>query len=327
MTIETTSGPKSRAQRVFVLVLPNVHLIDLSGPVQALYEANGFGANYEVRFVGAEKQARSAQGLGLADLEPLPVVESNDWVLVPGVESATLDRLEHVPAAWLRQARNAGARLCSICSGAWILAHAGVLDRRRCTTHWKIADDLAAAFPSVEVKRDRLFVRDGGIWTSAGEASGVDMALAMIEDDHDALLVAKVAREMVVYHRRDGSSPQASIYVLHRRHLHPGIHRAQDWLIAHPESRPTIGELAKIAQMSPRNLTRVFRQCTGVSLKEFTTDLKLEVASNLLRNPAETVESVASQCGFADGRQLRRLWQSKYGVSPTEWKQQQFAQG
>ena len=318
---------KARAQQVHVLVLPHVHVIDLAGPVQVLYEANGFGARYVLRFVGVEERARSAQGFWISGLEPLPEVAREDWVLVPGVESATLGELGHVPDGWLRQARDAGARLCSICSGAWVLAHAGVLDHRRCTSHWKIVDRLQAAFPAVEVKRDRLFVRDGRLWTSAGEASGIDLALAMVEEDHGPLTVAKVAREMVVYHRRDGGSPQTSIYLQYRTHLHPGVHRVQDWLVTHAESRPALEELAGIACMSPRNLTRVFRQATGVSLKQFTTRLKLEVAGNLLRNPAETVEGVASRCGFADARQLRRLWRRAFGVSPSRWRAQQLAGG
>lgn len=316
-----------RAQPVHVLVLPHVHAMDLAGPIQALYEANGFGACYALRFVGVEDRARSAQGFWISDLEPLPEVGGDDWVLVPGVESATLDELGHVPDAWLRRARDRGARLCSICSGAWILAYAGVLDHRRCATHWRIAERLTAAFPAVEVRPDRLFVRDGRLWTSAGEASGIDMALAMIEQDHGPLTVARVAREMVVYHRRDGGSSQQSIYVQYRTHLHPGVHRVQDWLVEHPESRPAIEELAEIACMSPRHLTRVFRRATGVTLKEFTTRLKLEVAGNLLRDPAETVDGVAARCGFADGRQLRRLWRRAFGVSPSRWRAQQTAEG
>jgi len=300
--------------------------MDLAGPVQVLYEANEFGANYDLRFVGAEASVPTAQGFRISGLEPLPEVAPDDWVLVPGIESATLDDLAHVPDAWLRQARADGARLCSICSAAWVLANAGLLNHRQCTTHWKLADRLQQAFPAVHMRRDRLFVRDGELWTSAGETSGVDMALAMVEEDHGPLVVAKVAREMVVYYRRDGKSPQASVYVQYRTHLHPGVHRVQDWLVAHPERRATLDELAEVAAMSPRHLTRVFRQCTGISLKEFTTRLKLEVATNLLRAPGETVESVASQCGFADARQLRRLWKRSYGLSPSHWKARQLAE-
>jgi transcriptional regulator GlxA family with amidase domain len=312
-------------QKVFVLVLPGVHAMDLAGPVQVLYEANGFGGSYELHFVGADSRVETAQGFCISELEPLPEVTSHDWVLVPGIESTQLDQMEGVPVAWLREARDAGARICSICSAAWVLAHAGLLDHRRCTTHWKITERLKAAFPAADVRRDRLFVRDGQLWTSAGETSGIDMALSMVEEDHGAVTVAQVAREMVVYYRRDGSSPQSSIYVQYRTHLHPGVHKVQDWLMAHPERRHTLEDLAAVACMSPRNLTRVFRRSTGVTLKEFTTRLRLEIAGNLLRDPGETVESVASQCGFADARQLRRLWKSSFGVSPSNWRPQQVS--
>ena len=170
---------------------------------------------------------------------------------------------------------------------------------------------------------NRLFVHDDRIVTSAGVASGIDLALALIEQDHGPLVTARTAREMVVYMRRDGRRPQESIYLDHRTHLHPGVHRVQDFLVAHPDRQPTIDELAKIARMSSRNLTRVFRRATGITLKSFSTRLKLEVAGNLLHNPNLTVEGVASRCGFKDSRQLRRLWKQTFGESPTDWKQRE----
>ncbi len=311
-------------QRIFVLVLPHVHAMDLAGPVQVFYEANGYGAAYELHFCGVVEKVESAQGFWISNLEGLPEVTRDDWVLVPGIESSTLTDMSNVPVDWLRMAADVGARLSSICSGSWVLAHAGVLDHRRCATHWKIADQMEERFPTVQIVRDRLFVRDGNVVTSAGMASGVDLALSMVEEDHGPRVASRVAREMVVYLRRNGSSAQRSIFVEYRTHLHPGVHRVQDWLIEHPEKRPTVDELARLARMSPRHLTRVFRQATGVSLKAFATQLKLEVASNLLRDRNLSVESVAARCGFADARQLRRLWAKNFGLSPTAWKTQAF---
>lgn len=316
----------SQSRRIVFLVLPQVHVMDLGGPAQVFFEANGFGADYDLQYVGVDAKAKVAQGFWISNLEPLPEVGPGDWVVVPGIESSTLHDLDHVPIAWLRRAKAAGARICSICSAAWVLAHAGLLHHRRCATHWKIADAMQKTFPSLAVQRDRLFVRDGQMMTSAGVTSGIDMALAMVEEDHGPLVVTKVAREMVLYLRRDGKSPQTSIYLQYRTHLHPGVHKVQDWLMTHPEQKPTLEALSKLVGMSPRNLTRVFRRETGVSLKSFATKLKLEVATNLLQNPGETVEHVASQCGFADARQLRRLWKQKFGVSPSVWKADQVAE-
>ena len=317
------SRSRSRVGRqIHVLVLPHVHAMDLAGPVQVFYEANSFGAAYDLLFCGPCSRIETAQGFSIADLGSLPVVQAEDWVLVPGIDSKTLSELSHIPVEWLRSAADAGARICSICSGAWLLAHAGILNNRRCTTHWKIADAMAQRFPELRVLKDRLFVRDGPVVTSAGVASGIDLALAVVEEDHGPLVAARVAREMVVYLRRDGGSGQRSVFVEYRTHLHAGVHRVQDWLIAHPERRSTLEELAKLAGMSSRHLTRVFKRATGVSVKHFVTELKVEVAANLLRDPSLTVEAVASKCGFADARQLRRLWLSNFGVGPAVWREE-----
>jgi transcriptional regulator GlxA family with amidase domain len=306
--------------RLYFLVLPHVHVMDLSGPVQVFYEANGFGGDYRIAYCASTPKVRSAQGLWLSDLEPLPDIRESDFVLVPGLDSATLDQTEDLPVDWLRASAAAGARIGSICSGAFALARAGLLDGRVCTTHWKVTDRLQREHPKARVMANRLFVRDGKLITSAGVASGVDMALAVVEEDHGPLVAAGVAREMVVYLRRGGESDQRSVYLDYRTHLHPGIHRVQDWLVSRVNEKPTITELARVAGMSPRNLTRLFRQATGISLKQFASELKLEVAGNLLRNPNETLESIASECGFKDARQLRRLWRKSYGVNPSAWR-------
>jgi len=307
-------------KQLLFLVLPDVHVLDLSGPVQVFYEANGLGGGYRLRYCGPQSRVRTAQGLWLSDLEPLPETEAGDTILVPGIDSKTLDRLEQVPVEWLRRVAAAGSRICSICSGAFILAHAGLLDGRECTTHWKIADRLAARFPAARVLKDRLFVKDGPLVTSAGVASGIDIALAIVEEEHGPLAAGRVAREMVVYLRRDGSQAQASIFLSFRTHLNPGVHRVQDHLIAHPEEKPTIDRLARLAGMSRRNLTRAFRQATGITLKAFSSRLKLEIAGNLLHDSSLTIEAVAARCGFEDARQLRRLCKAKLGLTPSVWK-------
>ena len=307
-------------RNVHVLVLPEVHLLDLAGPVQAFYEANGFGADYRIVHCATERRLRSAQGLVFAELAPLPDVGPRDTVLVPGLDSGTLDRLSGVPTAWLRDAHAAGARIASICSGAFALAAAGLLDGKECTTHWKVCDRLQARYPQVRLVRNRLFVADGSIVTSAGVASGIDMAFALIEADHGPLVVARVAREMVVYMRRAGEAEQISAYLDFRTHLHEGVHRAQDWIVAHPDRNPSLHDLARIAAMSPRNLTRVFRQATGITLKTFVNRVKLQIARDLFGDPGLSVEGVSHRCGFKDSRHLRRLWRQTFGTSPSAWR-------
>ncbi len=311
----------TRIRRVAVLVLPHVHLLDLAGPVQVLFEANGFGADYRLRYCAASPEVSSAQGLVFGQLEPLPDPRGLDLVLVPGIDSRTMSSLAAtVPVAWLREAHAAGVQVASICTGAFVLGHAGLLDGRQCSTHWKVCELLQRLHPTAEVRADRLFVRDGNVITSAGVTSGIDMALSLVQEAHGPRVVARVAREMVVYHRRDGEQRQTSVFLEYRAHLSHGVHKVQDWIVSHPHERVTLPRLAKVAAMSARNLTRAFRQATGITVKDFSQRVRLEVAAKLLENPKARVESVATHCGFTDARQLRRLWKEAHGMSPARWK-------
>lgn len=309
--------PSSSVQgSVIFLLLPELEILDLAGPLQSFHEAVRAGVDLRVLTCSPEPRVRTDQGLWLADLDPLPVPEPADLIVVPGMRFAALDAVPVPVIAWLRRAYERGAQIASVCTGAFLLGRAGLLDGRQCTTHWSRVEDLQRRFPSARVLDNRLFVQDGPVTTSAGIASGIDMALALLERRFGPLLVAAVAREMVVYLRRDGSHRQQSVYLEYRTHLHPGVHRVQDWLTAHPAERATLSDLARRAALSPRHLTRVFRQATGVSVQEFTTRLRLELARDLLHDPQLTVEAVAARCGFASARQLRRLWKDVYGTSP-----------
>jgi transcriptional regulator GlxA family with amidase domain len=298
---------------VTFLLTPEVEILDLAGPLQALGEVK----RLQLRFCATTPEVRTSQGLMLAQLEPLRDVNADDLIVVPGMPYRTTMQPERTVTRWLRDAAASGAQLASVCTGSFLLGEAGLLDGRRCTTHWSRTEELQRRFPRAKVLTDRLFVSDG-VTTSAGIASGIDMALALIEQADGPLVAAEVAREMVVYLRRDGAQEQRSVYLDYRTHLHPGVHRAQDWIIHNPSRRATIEELAEVAGMSPRNLTRTFRQATGISIKDFSTRVRLELASTLLHDPGLTVEAVAQRCGFATARQLRRLWQECFGSAPRD---------
>lgn len=302
---------------IFV-AFPEVEILDLTGPMQAFHEANRGRERYRLRVCGTEVRVRSAQGLWLDGIEPLPDIRGGELVVVPGMPYAATRDVDRRVLRWLGAARAAGARIASVCTGAFLLGEAGLLDGRRCTTHWSRTDELGRRFPSARVVDSRLFVFDGDVMTSAGIASGIDLALAVIERAHGPLVATDVAREMVVYMRRDGSEPQESVYLDYRNHLHPGIHRVQDRIVRQPGGKHPLNELADLAGMSERNLTRVFRQATGVSIKEFSTRIRLELARTLLHDPSLTVDAVAARCGFASARQLRRVWREATGKAPRE---------
>jgi transcriptional regulator GlxA family with amidase domain len=303
-------------RRTIFALFPGCEVLDLAGPVQAFHEAKMLGVPYEISYCASTPDVTSAQGLGFGSLQPLPDVEPGDRVIVPGFHVGT-SRVPPKLVAWLRRAHASGAELCSVCTGAFALGEAGALDGRMCTTHWRRVPDLEARFPRAQVVGDRLFVIDDRLVTSAGVAAGIDMALALIERDAGPLVAGEVAREMVVYIRRDGAHDQESVYLDYQTHLSPGIHQVQQHLVSHPGSRETLGELARIAGMSERNLTRVFKRATGISVHDIRERLRIERARDLLRNPTLTLDAVAAACGFADGRQLRRVWSARFGAPPS----------
>jgi transcriptional regulator GlxA family with amidase domain len=301
-------------------LFPGCEILDFAGPLQALFEAGATGGvEYGIVYCAVTPEVRTAQGLVVSSLEPLPTVEPTDWVFIPGY---TLHEVRPPVALvkWVRAAHQHGARICSVCTGAFILGDAGLLDGRRCTTHWRRIPELQRRFKNARVVGDQLFAEDGRIVTSAGIAAGIDMTLALLEQDAGPAVASAVAREMVVYVRRDATQRQESVYLDYQMHLNPAVHELQRYLIRHPESRDSIQQLGRRVGMSPRNLTRVFRRATGISIHEYRMRLRLELARTQLRNPSMTLEAISAACGFGSARQLRRLFVSEYGLSPTGFR-------
>lgn len=308
------------SRRALFLYFPGCEVLDFAGPLQAIHEANEFTGNaYDIVHCGTGKTIATAQGLTLGALMPLPQPRPDDVVFVPGFPTLKtkpprdLDR-------WLKSAFGAGAQILATCTGAFVLARSGLLDGRACTTHWKRTEDLQRAFPKARVFTGHLYVREGSITTSAGITAGIDMTLDFLEREHGAAVAAKVAREMVVYIRREGGQKQESIYLAYRSHIDPAIHAVQDWLIAHPAQKTNLPELAAIANMSVRNLTRAFQKATDISISAYKRGLRLERAKTLMADPNLTIDAIAADSGFADARQFRRLWRERYGVSPARYR-------
>ncbi|GAB3872182.1 helix-turn-helix domain-containing protein [Hymenobacter segetis] len=300
---------------VVFVVPPGVHLLDLTGPVQVFYEAAEYGRPYQLTYCSyAGAVSTSSAGLGLGPLVPVEdvQVEAGDFIFVPGVDmeylrSAAFRQEGSGFFAWLREQYARGIRICSVCTGAFILAEAGLLDGRKCTTHWKRLAELQARYPLVLAQADQLFVQAANLYTSAGITAGIDLALYLLEEAHGPLFATKIARELVVYARRGAGHSQQSIYLDYRSHLNSAVHHVQDWLTDNLAAGATLDTLAELVHMSPRTLTRTFRQATGLTLNEYTTALRQELARTLHRNPALTREAIAAQCGFRNVRQLQRI--------------------
>jgi transcriptional regulator GlxA family with amidase domain len=304
---------------IYFALFPGAELLDFAGPVQAFGEAVAYGAQYDIQYCALSPSVRTAQGMEISGLQPLPEVTPSDWVFVPGYPVLS----DHPPSAlveWLRHVAANGSRIFSVCTGAFVLGEAGLLDGRYCTTHWKRINELRARYPRARVIDDRLYVEDGPIVTSAGIASGIDMTISILEQDAGIVVASAVAREMVVYMRRDGSQPQMSVYLQFQDHLNAGVHEVQQYLIKEPTSSATLDDLAAIAHVSSRHLTRTFRRVTGISIGEFRLRLRLEHAQTLMQQSQLKIDTIAEQCGFSDARQLRRLWNKHFGSSPSTFR-------
>lgn len=175
-------------------------------------------------------------------------------------------------------------------------------------------------YPELHVKTDGLFIHDKGIYTSAGVTSGIDLSLALVEENWGPQITSKIARELVVYIRRNSDHRQKSIYMDYRDHLNPNVHKVQDWLISHPGEKYTIDSLAQRFGLSERNLTRLLKKSTGITINQYATLIVLEHANDLMKNPNNTVESAALACGFHDAKQLRRLWKKYFGTTPSQFR-------
>jgi transcriptional regulator GlxA family with amidase domain len=294
---------------VVFLLVPGLHLLDLAGPAQAFSTAADLGSGYELHYVAEQEDVRTAQGATVRAAVAWPSLTTDDLIIVPGWRSPMIAGTGALSAATLGRLAGHhadGGTVVSICAGADALGRAGLLDGRRCTTHHLIQDELAVRYPSATIIRDVLYVVDGRIATSAGIASGIDLALHLIAVRDGPVIAARVAREMVVYARRNGDEQQASVMLRHRNHLSDAAHRAQDSIESRFADALPLADLAADCGVSERTLTRRFVAATGMTPLRYQQVLRVERAEHLIGQGA-TVEAAARTVGFADARMLRRL--------------------
>lgn len=297
------------------LVLPQIHLMDLAGPDQTILEAMDYGAEFKIEYYGLGDGPQTTAGLNLGKTKPFKKawLQAGDYLILPG---SSVDFLmsksflqNEVLFKWLRNQYANGVHLVSVCAGAFVLGLAGLLDGRRCTTHFKRTAQLQKRFPLARVEENMLFVEDEGIFTSAGIASGIDLMLHIVERLQGSYFAHKVARELVIYNRRDGNQKQQSALLQFRNHIHSGIHLVQDYLIEHTDRKHRIVDLAEMANMSERNFTRIFKQETGTTVIQFLNSIRAELARQWMKNPDLSKIQIAAKLGLRSERQLNRILQ------------------
>jgi transcriptional regulator GlxA family with amidase domain len=317
-----------RRVRIVVLALPSSQSLDVVGPVEVFDAASQVAgtAPYEISVVtpgGGELTTSS--GLRLV-ADPLPGPRAAlDTILVAGGEGARRVATDDAAVAWLRRAAPRARRVGSVCTGAFALATAGLLDGRRCTTHWAHCGALARGFPALCVEPDPIYVRDGDVWTSAGVTAGMDLALALVEEDLGAAIALEVARWLVVFLKRPGGQAQFSAGLAAQASaaavsVRAPLRELQGWLADNLGADLSVGALAARACLSERHFARAWRAETGLTPAAYVEGLRVERARALLEDGVP-VDAVARTCGFGSGEVLRRVFHRRLGVAPSAYRE------
>ena len=306
------------------IIPPYVEILDLAGPVQVFTEAKFNGYELSLEYYTYSDDVKSTSGLTFGHVANYKEAKlgEGDFVFMPGMDDkyvrSVAFKTEREFFRWLKECADKKVFVCSICNGAFALGHAGLLKDTECTTHWRRIDEMQAEFPTAKVITDILFKKSNNVYTSAGISAGIDLALAILEELKGALFTHKVARGLVVYHRRSQNHTQHSVYLDYRNHINPNIHVVQDHLIEHLSDENSIEDLAQLVSMSPRNLSRIFKDKTGTTILEYLTMLRLEFAKTMLNNPEFTIEYIAAKCGFKSARQLQRILRASKNARATQ---------
>jgi transcriptional regulator GlxA family with amidase domain len=310
-----------------VLTYPAVQLLDVTGPVQVFASANDFVAGasgmappYALRVVAPEgRGVRASAGIELAAAPLTPIGEPLDTLLVAGGEGAEAASADPALVDWVRGRATQARRVASVCTGAFLLAAAGLLDGRRAATHWMYCDRLAQRFPAVRVEPDPIYVRDGRVWTSAGVTSGIDLALALVEEDLGRSVALAVARYLVVFLKRPGGQAQFSA-ALTLQVAEDKFGALHDWINAHLAGDLSLSVLADQAGMSERSFSRRYAEATGVTPARAIERLRLEAARRLLSDSRLPVKRIAQRCGFGSEETMRRSFLRLMAATPQDYR-------
>jgi len=317
-------------RQVAILVYPGVQSLDVTGPLEvftgarALIEATGRGGRgYDMRILSSDgAPLRTSSGLTItpdAALENALAADIDTLIVAGGAgcHEAACDRLL---IDWIARAASTARRTTSVCTGAFLLARAGLLEGRRATTHWASAAELAREYPSVDVDPEPIFLRDGQIWTSAGVTAGMDLALALVEQDLDRDAALTIARHLVLFLRRPGNQSQFSATLAAQQPIREPLREVQRLVVEDVAGEHSVEAMAARAHMSPRHFARAFRAETGLTPARYVERIRLEAARRGLEDTTDPIAAVARACGFGTAETMRRVFLRVLEVGPAEYR-------
>lgn len=308
--------------RIAIVAFEGVEALDVTGPWEVLHTAGALaGQPPELLCVTAGgRDVCSSSGLSYVADAAIGDLEGVDTLIVAGGIGVRQALVDERLVAGIRRLAGEARRTVGVCTGAFLLAEAGLLAGRRATTHWARCEELASRHPDVDVDPDPIFIRDGGVLTSAGVTAGIDLALALAEEDHGREVALGAARMLVVYARRPGGQSQFSVQLGHQMAQREPLRELQAWISEHPDEDLSVGALAARMHLSERQLGRVFRAELGASPADYVEQVRLERARALLEGGDASVEAISARCGFATAEVMRRAFHRRIGTSPREYR-------
>lgn len=313
-----------------MVVYDGFKALEAIGPMSVFDYANqhlrrrGLGGGYDVRVVAVRPGAiRSDQQMSLQAVKALSALSVPDTAIIVGARDIE-DALAASPQIvdWVRGAATRMRRTAALCTGTFFLAAAGLLDGRAATTHWALAAQLQARHPRIRVDAERIFIEQDGLWTSAGVTAGIDLALAMVEQDFGRELALEVAGELVVYLKRPGGQSQFSVHLTSQQTVHHTIGELQAWLLANLDARVSVADMATRLAMSPRNFARTFRRETGTSPMAFLERARIEAARRALEDGDLPIKTIVQRTGFGSYGALRSAFLKRLGFTPSDYRAQ-----
>ena len=312
------------ARRIVVVAFDGLQSLDAVGPIEVFSTTNReLGEDvYTLDLVATDgPTVRATNGLALAVDHRISAVRGElDTLLVAGGDGTRTAIGDRTLVDGIRRLAPRSRRVASVCTGAFLLAEAGLLDGRRATTHWSVCEALDHRYPTVTVDPDPIYVRDGNVYTSAGVTAGMDLALALVEDDLGRDVALRVARRLVLFLRRPGSQSQFSAQLSAQVAARDGLRDVQQWIADHPNADLSVAAMAAHAGMSERNFARCFKEEIGTSPGRYVEAARLEVARRLLEESDESVATIATRCGFGTPETLRRVFVRALHIGPTEYR-------
>ncbi|WP_029902242.1 GlxA family transcriptional regulator [Prevotella sp. 10(H)] len=318
-------------KHIAFLVIPDATLLDITGPYEVFTQANeclhkrDLSDAYILHTLsaGKSKAVRTASGMTLQCEDYYNKTDYEiDTFFIPGMPNSMQHRysLDKKVLQWINKQSKKVRRICSVCTGTFFLAEAGVLNGKNATTHWELCDKLQHDYPDIKVNAEPIFVKDGNTYTSAGISAGMDLALALVEEDFGRALALEVARQMVLYLKRPGSQSQYSSVLTHQAVDYRPIQDIESWIMEHLTDDLNVERLAEQASMSPRNFARVFTRETGITPARYIDKLRIETACRYLVETQLSLKEISDACGLGSPDNMRRVFLKYLQISPADYR-------